>query len=119
MDPSKLQHFRTLLEDRRRALRESVARTEQDIVDRASGSYQKEFLFSRSNTGRGSLQLVERALADIKEGAYGECEHCGDEINLRRLEAVPWARHCIRCQEKIERGELAENAEDEQAEDAG
>ena len=131
MDPSKLQHFRTLLEDRRRALRESVARTEedgraaqtsdsaQDIVDRASGSYQKEFLFARSNTGRGSLQLVERALDDIKDGAYGECEHCGDEINLRRLEAVPWARHCIRCQEKIERGELAENAEDEQAEEAG
>jgi DnaK suppressor protein len=78
----------------------------QDIIDRASGSYQKEFLFARSNNDRQFLQMVERALATISEGTYGECEQCGEAINLRRLEAVPWALHCIRCQEKMERGEL-------------
>ena len=44
--------------------------------------------------------MVEHALSNIAEGIYGECEQCGNEINERRLEAVPWARHCIACQEK-------------------
>lgn len=80
--------------------------TAQDIADRASSSYQKEFLFARSNNDRQFLQMVEHALSNIAEGTYGECELCGSAINERRLEAVPWARHCIACQEKLERGEL-------------
>jgi DnaK suppressor protein len=124
MDKQKLEHFRQLLETRRANLRASVARTEedgraaqltdsaQDIVDRASSSYQKEFLFARSNNDRQFLQMVEHALSNMAEGTYGECEHCGNEINERRLEAVPWARHCITCQEKQERGELEQQAQE-------
>jgi DnaK suppressor protein len=124
MDKRKLEHYRNLLEARRLNLRTSVARTEedgraaqvtdsaQDIVDRASSSYQKEFLFARSNSDRQFLQMVEHALSNIAEGTYGECEQCGDEINERRLEAVPWARHCIGCQEKLERGELQQQAQE-------
>ncbi len=118
MDKEQIEHFKNLLETRRKNLRESVARTEedgraaqatdsaQDIADRASSSYQKEFLFARSNSDRQFLQMVEHALSNIAEGTYGECEQCGNAINDRRLEAVPWARHCIGCQEKLERGEL-------------
>ncbi len=122
MDREKLEHYRQLLENRRLHLRESVARSEedgraaqdtdsaQDIADRASNSYQKEFLFARSNNDRQFLQMVEHALSNIAEGSYGECEQCGNPINERRLEAVPWARHCISCQEKLERGELERQA---------
>jgi DnaK suppressor protein len=122
MDKQKLDHYRNLLEIRRINLRASVARTEedgraaqvndsaQDIADRASSSYQKEFLFARSNNDRQFLQMVEHALSNMVEGTYGECENCGNDINERRLEAVPWARHCISCQEKLERGELEEQA---------
>lgn len=118
MDKQRLEHFRQLLENRRLSLRASVSRTEedgrsvqesdsaQDVADRASSSYQKEFLFARSNNDRQFLQMVEHALSNIAEGTYGECEQCGNEINERRLEAVPWARHCIACQEKLERGEV-------------
>ncbi len=118
MEKEKLEHYRRLLESRRLHLCESVARCEedgraaqdvdtaQDIADRASSSYQKEFLFARSNNDRQFLQMVEHALSNIAEGTYGECELCGSAINERRLEAVPWARHCIACQEKLERGEL-------------
>lgn len=124
MDKLKIEHYRNLLEARRQSLRASVARSEedgraaqmtdsaQDIVDRASSSYQKEFLFARSNNDRQFLQMVEHALSNITEGIYGECENCGNEINERRLEAVPWARHCISCQEKQERGELQEQAQE-------
>ena len=122
MDKHRLEHFRTLLENRRQQLRRSVFRTEedgreaqdtdtaQDIADRASSSYQKEFLFARSSNDRQFLQMVERALSSISEGIYGDCEECGEPINERRLEAVPWARTCIACQEKLERGELEEQS---------
>jgi DnaK suppressor protein len=122
MDKQRVERFRTLLEKRRLQLRQSVSRTEedgrdvqsadtaQDIADRASSSYQKEFLFALSNNDRQFLQMVERALSSIEAGVYGECEQCGEEINERRLEAVPWARNCIACQEKLERGELEEQS---------
>src|ERR1035441_8472960 len=124
MGIQKLEHYKKLLETRRLNLRESVARTEedgraaqstdsaQDIADSANSSYQKEFLFARSNNDRQFIQMVEHALSNIAEGTYGECEHCGTEINERRLEAVPWARHCIRCQEKQERGELEQQTQE-------
>ena len=78
----------------------------QDIADRAASSYNKEFLFSQSNNDRQLLQMVEGALARIREGSFGECISCGKEINPKRLEAVPWTRHCIECQEKLEKGQL-------------
>ena len=124
MEKEKLEQYRKLLEARRDHLRDSVARSEedgraaltpdsaQDIADRASSSYQKEFLFAQSNNDRQFLQMVERALSNIAAGSYGECEQCGNEINERRLEAVPWARHCIVCQEKLERGELEQQAQE-------
>ena len=79
-----------------------------DIADRAASSYTKEFLFSQSSNDRQLLMMVDGALARIREGSFGECISCGKEINAKRLEAVPWTRHCIECQEKLEKGELEE-----------
>jgi len=120
MDKKRLEQFKKRLEERQRELRESVSRTEedgrttdlgeiaQDIADRASNSYQKEFLFHKSNNDRHLLQMVESALARIREGSFGECISCGEEINAKRLDAVPWTRYCIACQEKQEQGLLEE-----------
>ena len=119
MDKKKLDTFRKRLEERQQSLRKMVSRTEedgriadqeaaQDIADRAASSYTKEFLFSQSNNDRQLLQMVETALARIREGSFGECVNCGNEINAKRLEAVPWTRYCIECQEKLEKGLLEE-----------
>ncbi len=119
MDKKKLDSFKKRLEERQQALRKAVSRTEedgriadqdsaQDIADRAASSYTKEFLFSQSNNERQLLQMVETALQRIREGSFGECVSCGNEINARRLEAVPWTRYCIECQEKKEKGQLEE-----------
>lgn len=78
----------------------------QDIADKASNSYTKEFLFSLSNTERDMVQLVDRALDRIEDKRFGHCIVCEDEMNLKRLEAVPWASHCLSCQEKQEQGLL-------------
>jgi DnaK suppressor protein len=117
MEKKRLEAFKKRLEIRQQELRRTVIRTEQDgraadddsaqdVADKAASSYNKEFLFSQSNNERQLLQMVEAALSRIVEGAYGECISCGEEINAKRLEAVPWARHCIKCQEKIEQGLL-------------
>ena len=122
MDKKKLDTFRKRLEERQLALRKTVSRTEedgriadqdtaQDIADRAASSYTKEFLFSQSNNDRQLLQMVETALLRIREGGFGECVSCGEEINAKRLEAVPWTRYCIACQEKLESGQLEEARE--------
>jgi DnaK suppressor protein len=122
MDKKKLDSFRKRLEERQQALRKTVSRTEedgriadqdtaQDIADRAASSYTKEFLFSQSNNDRQLLQMVETALLRIREGEFGECVSCGEEINAKRLEAVPWTRYCISCQEKLENGQLEEAPE--------
>src|SRR6266481_3554056 len=119
MDKKKLDSFRKKLEERQQALRKTVSRTEedgrvadqdsaQDIADRAANSYTKEFLFSVSNNERQLLNMVETALQRIREGTFGECVNCGNEINAKRLEAVPWTRYCIECQEKLEKGQLEE-----------
>ncbi|HZU30539.1 MAG TPA: TraR/DksA family transcriptional regulator [Candidatus Angelobacter sp.] len=122
MDKKKLETFKKKLEERQQSLRKAVSRTEedgriadqdpaQDIADRAASSYTKEFLFSQSNNDRQLLQMVETALQRIREGEFGECVNCGNEINAKRLEAVPWTRYCIACQEKLEKGELQEERE--------
>ena len=119
MDKKKLESFKKRLEDRQKDLRRMVSRTEQDgrtaddeatqdIADRAASSYNKEFLFHQSNNDRQLLNMVEGALNRIREGSFGECISCGKEINPKRLDAVPWTRHCIECQEKLEQGILEE-----------
>ncbi|MGB6199331.1 MAG: TraR/DksA C4-type zinc finger protein [Candidatus Acidiferrales bacterium] len=76
------------------------------MADKAANSYTKEFLFGQTNTERSLLALIEGALARIKTGSYGSCTNCQVELQQKRLDAVPWARHCVNCQEKMERGQL-------------
>jgi len=89
--------------DGREADSESEAR---DLADQASSSYTKELLFSKSNSDRQFLQKIEDALELIEAGEYGKCSSCEEAIGLKRLEAVPWARLCIKCQELQEQGKL-------------
>jgi len=45
------------------------------------------------------LKDIERSLRQLAEGTYGICEGCGEEISSNRLQALPWARYCLTCQE--------------------
>src|SRR6201981_1462752 len=101
MEKKKLESFKKRLETTQQEVRRMARRPEQDgrtvaedsaqdIAARAASSYTKEFLFHQSNNDRQLLQMVEGALARIREGSFGECISCGKEINPKRLEAVPW-----------------------------
>ena len=117
MDKKKVESYRKRLLTKQEELLRMVTRSEQDgreadeeatqdIVDKAANSYTKEFLFHQSDENRRVLQLVNEALERMKEGTYGECVACQEEVQGKRLEAVPWARHCIECQEKQDQGLL-------------
>jgi DnaK suppressor protein len=117
MDKRKVDHYRKQLLAKQEEIRRMVARSEQDgreadieitqdLADRAANSYTKEFLFHQSNDNRRILQLIQDALRRADDGSYGFCVECQQDVQTKRLEAVPWARHCIECQEKQEKGLL-------------
>jgi DnaK suppressor protein len=117
MDKKRLEYYKKKLATRREELARAILRTEQegreadddptvDLADKAANSYTKEFLFGQTHNDRSLLQLVDDALARIKENGFGECISCHEELQQKRLEAVPWTRYCLACQEKKEQGLL-------------
>jgi RNA polymerase-binding protein DksA len=49
------------------------------------------------------LELVDAALQRLDAGTFGTCQRCGGPIAEGRLEALPWAAHCIACQSAIDK----------------
>ncbi|MGH9510759.1 MAG: TraR/DksA family transcriptional regulator [Terriglobales bacterium] len=74
----------------------------QDSADQSISSVSKESLFQQSSQRRRSVRLIEAALHRIQEGTFGVCDACGRDIQIRRLDALPWTQFCLRCQEKRE-----------------
>jgi RNA polymerase-binding transcription factor len=122
MDKRKAKTYRDKLMDRRVGLvgqvqaaeaysRERDAEATQDPADMAANAYTKELLMSMSTNDRQLLESIDQALDRIEAGKYGKCNHCGQPIQEKRLEAVPWARHCLRCQDLNERGLLTQDEE--------
>src|SRR5512142_436886 len=50
------------------------------------------------------LREVKAAIARIEDGSYGVCESCDESIAAKRLDAVPWARYCVHCQDSLDSG---------------
>jgi DnaK suppressor protein len=109
--------IRRQLQTKRQEVLEGVSRAREmgsvetesgapDIADRATSAFQREFSFSLSENEGQMLRLIDEALARLENGRFGMCIHCEQPIEKQRLQAVPWARHCIACQEQQDRGEL-------------
>ena len=117
MDKKRLDYYKKKLMTRREELMKTIARTAEegrqadedqtvDLSDKAANSYTKEFLFGMTNADRSILNMIEAALKRIQNDEYGVCANCQEEMQQKRLEAVPWAKHCVNCQEKAEKGQL-------------
>ncbi len=113
MSQKAIEPVRQILEKRRDQLRGSLFQLEQygriiedevapEVLDPAGSRLSNEVLTRRLATERTLLQNVESALNRIREGSFGRCVSCAKEISAKRLEAVPWVRYCIHCQEKLE-----------------
>lgn len=80
-----------------------------DLLDQALAAYAQEFAHNLSETERKTLELVDEALERIAADEFGLCVHCSKKVQANRLKAVPWARHCLECQDMQDRGLLPEN----------
>ena len=113
MDREKLAKFKNILQARQQELARIVSVSQehgrsvvedypQDAAERASIFASKEFFFAHSTQGRRLLRMVTEALQRIEGGSYGQCAACAEEINPKRLGAVPWTRYWLHCQERLE-----------------
>lgn len=114
MDKKRVEKFKKQLLARREELLRSIAQIQEegkvaqqqygpDEGDRANSSLDKELLFHQTSQARGLLGSIDAALGRIADGTFGECMVCGEEIGAKRLEALPWTRYCISCQESAEK----------------
>ena len=84
------------------ALPEEYTRT---VPDLAPGQY---VMLAVSENESRQLTEVDEALLRIEDEEYGNCLNCEKPINPKRLQAIPWARYCLDCQELLEQGLLDE-----------
>ena len=68
-------------------------------ADDATMVYDQTVSVSTSRAVKTRLRQIEEALARFEDGTYGVCERCGKEIDIARLEAIPYTTLCLRCAE--------------------
>jgi DnaK suppressor protein len=118
------EHFRELLQDKRRAVVEALdylhkenpgsledetgelvsGSADQHMADTATETVDREIDYTLEESDGRLLTAIDEALARIEAGTYGVCVNCGAQIAPERLEAMPWATLCIECKRKEERG---------------
>ncbi len=94
-----------LLEDLEERIKSSDISTQReigDIFDDADLEQSREFNLLLSKREQAKLDQIDAALARIKEGEYGICEDCEEEIPLGRLKAMPFAALCVKCKSERE-----------------
>ncbi len=74
-----------------------------DLGDLSTLSLDSDLSISLVLRYSNTLKQIDQALKRIEEGSYGLCEECGDKINDRRLEILPFTLYCASCQERIEK----------------
>jgi RNA polymerase-binding protein DksA len=123
MSELDLEHFRTLLLERRRAITGAIdhlhkenpgslvdetgelvsGSADQHPADTATETVDREIDYTLEEHDERLLGEIDAALKRIDDGTYGTCVNCGAQISPDRLEAMPWATLCIDCKRKEER----------------
>lgn len=93
-------------------LQELRAQSKGDVVDFAVDAVQDEISSQLAEVESRELANIENALERMHDGHYGVCEHCSQNIPLARLQALPYATLCIRCQREAEKLGTAQNTPD-------
>lgn len=73
-----------------------------DVADAAFERESGEMSAQLKELESRELHQIDSALARLQQGAYGNCEQCQKQIPLARLQVLPYATHCIRCERDVE-----------------
>ena len=124
---AKFANYRRILESKAEEVRDSLSKQKAaQVVSRLdvpsdegdlSQQHHEEWLFlNRNSIEMQLLREISDALKRIELGSYGVCPECEEDISSKRLDAVPWARYCVTCQDlvatRIEEGEVVDELEE-------
>ena len=109
----RVEKLKTMLEAKSAEILEKIKRARAEsldidhtsfaeVGDLVSASVEKEKAFEHGEAGVNALREIAGALEKLKGGTYGICERCGKPIGVKRLEAMPSARLCVKCKAKEE-----------------
>ena len=110
-----LEQFRQMLEEKSTELRAhmgsptvnpalQIAADPYDTADFAEKSHEEWIFLQKNSFDTELLREIEQALIRLRDGSYGTCLDCGMPMSKKRLEAIPWARYCVSCQERRQTG---------------
>src|SRR5438067_13807615 len=113
MNKTELEKYKKILETKRDELARGLRNREDiaiektpDALDEVQLAGERELAIRNLDRESNLLRNVRLALARIDDGSYGVCLHCDEDIKTKRLDAVPWTKYCITCQEAADRHEF-------------
>jgi DnaK suppressor protein len=112
MSEAEVKRFESILKAKQAELRGSMCRRDEiavektpDALDEVQLAGERELAIRNLHRESHMLRQIRFAIARIGDGSYGICLHCEEEISARRIQALPWAVFCIRCQEQADKNE--------------
>lgn len=109
MTTTELNKFENILASKRADLekilgnRDGIAiEKNADVLDEIQHATERELAIRNLDRESQVLQNVRSALRRIRDGSFGICAHCEEQVSSKRLAAVPWAPFCIRCQQQAD-----------------
>jgi DnaK suppressor protein len=114
---SEIAQFKKRLEEMRLQVMRALEGTKKEVTspdeakgysqhsaDEGTDDFVKNISLEVTNKEFGVLRQIDRALEKIEENTYGICDLSGEEIPMKRLEAIPYATMTVKAQEKFEKG---------------
>jgi RNA polymerase-binding protein DksA len=128
LTPAEIEEFKAMLWEKRNEILGNVSTMEFEalrrdssglsnmpthMADMGTDNYEIDNILGLMDSEMKILVEIDDALSRIENGTYGICEINGEPIPKARLEAIPWARYCIKCAALVEKGLfVAENSFD-------
>ena len=113
MNKTELEKYKAVLEAKQAELSRGLRNRDDiaiektpDALDEVQLAGERELAIRNLDRESNLLRHVRGALARVADGSYGICMHCEEDIKPKRLDAVPWTKYCIRCQEAADRHEF-------------
>ncbi len=114
---SEIEAFKQQLQLMRKQLTQSLRNVSEEVkskdeakgysqhqADEGTDDFDQRISIEVSVEEQGLIRKIDRALEKIEEGTYGVCDISGNEIPIKRLEAIPYANMTVQAQEKLEKG---------------
>ena len=119
MTQTEINKYKVMLESKKAELsaglrnRDDIAiEKTPDAIDEVQLAGERELAIRNLDRESNLLRNVKGALVRIADGSYGICMHCEEDIKIKRLDAVPWTKYCIKCQEAADRHEFEVESSD-------